>query len=143
MTVPSRATLRAVDTDHRHVRQRGSGTVSDLHCNRLRCRHCALGNGTFPSLRPRIADAGLRERVTIDLDGELEGLIDQVGGARVGVLDIFGVLVPVQCVGAAMVHARESRHWIGFRDGPISAREELQANDVCGHLVIDQNPCAD
>src|ERR1035441_1482367 len=101
----------------------------------------------LPNLCPGVANASLREGITFDLDGELEGLLNEVGSALVGVFDGFEVLIPFEHVRAAVMEDGDAGRWVGLRDSPVLAGEEFET-PACGRSLAyfagfaDQNPCS-
>src|SRR5438093_11770111 len=101
----------------------------------------------LPNLCPRVANASLSQRIAFDLDGELEGLLDEVGGALVGVFDGFEVLVSFERVGATVMEDGDAGLWVGLRDSPVPAGEKFETAACRRSLAYvagfaDQDPCS-
>src|SRR5258708_18837748 len=75
----------------------------------------------LPNLCPRVANASLGERIAFDLEGELEGLLDEVGSALVRVFDGFEIFVSFEDVGTPVMENGLAGVWVGLRDNPMPA----------------------
>src|SRR5438552_1962905 len=99
----------------------------------------------LPDLRPWISNPSLGERIAFHLEDELEGLLNELGGALVGVFDGFDILASVECVGSTVMVNGDAGLWVGLCDSPVPAGEEfepaarrLSLPDLA--RLADQNP---
>ena len=81
---------------------------------------------SLPDLCPGVANASLGEGIAFDLDGELEGLANEVGGALTGVFDGFEILVSFERVGATVMENGDAGLWVGLCDRPVPASQKLE-----------------